>query len=151
MRVVVDANIVFSGILNSDGKIADLLINSKKYFKYIAPNFLKEEIFKYYEKLSKLSDMSIDEVREAEFQVCQDISFISEELIKESSWVAADKLVSDIDPKDITYVAFSKHFKCKIWSGDKQLMNGLLKKGFTHFITTQELYNLREELLINNP
>jgi len=32
MRIIVDANIVFSGILNSEGKIGDLLINGDKTF-----------------------------------------------------------------------------------------------------------------------
>jgi hypothetical protein len=41
-------------------------------------------------------------------------------------------------------VAFAKHFKCKIWSGDKVLIKGLVKKKFTKFITTDELFKLRE-------
>jgi predicted nucleic acid-binding protein len=40
MKIVVDANIIFSGILNSNGKIGDLLINSDKMFSFIAPDFL---------------------------------------------------------------------------------------------------------------
>jgi len=39
VKIIIDANIVFSGILNSNGKIGDLLIDSKKYFSFIAPNF----------------------------------------------------------------------------------------------------------------
>jgi len=35
MKIVVDANIIFSGILNSNGKIGDLLINSGKFFSFI--------------------------------------------------------------------------------------------------------------------
>ena len=31
MRFIVDANMVFSGILNTNGKIGDLLINSKQF------------------------------------------------------------------------------------------------------------------------
>ncbi|MCA4900177.1 MAG: PIN domain-containing protein [Bacteroidota bacterium] len=42
-----------------------------------------------------------------------------------SIWQAAANLVADIDPKDTPYVAFSKHFKCKLWSGDNQLIRGL--------------------------
>ena len=56
------------------------------------------------------------------------LSFYSEGLIKISTWNIANKLVEDIDPNDIHYVAFSKHFRCKIWSGDKSLMKGLSKK-----------------------
>lgn len=144
MKVIVDANIVFSGILNSNGKIGDLLINSQKHFHFIAPEFLRTEIYKHYSKLSKISRLTFEQVREAEYQVCKDITFISEEQIKLSAWLNAEKLVADIDPKDTHYVAYSKHFRCKIWSGDKELIEGLAKKKFTNFITTEELYNWRQ-------
>ncbi len=49
-----------------------------------------------------------------------------------------------MDPNDIHYVAFSKQFRCKIWSGDKELIKGLAKKGFDKFITTDELFRWRE-------
>jgi len=65
VKILVDANIVFSGILNSDGKIGDLLI--------------------------------------------------------------------------------SKQFRCKLWSGDKKLTNGLAKKGYTNIINTDDLYKLRQK------
>lgn len=145
MRVIVDANIVFSGILNSNGKIGDLLINSKKTLEFIAPDFLRAEIRRHYSKLSKISHMTLDEIRESEFQVCKDIIFISEEQIKKSTWLSAMKLVSDIDPNDTHYVAYSKHFRCKIWSGDKELVKGLAKKGFTNFISTEQLFNWRQD------
>jgi predicted nucleic acid-binding protein len=147
VRIIVDANIVFSGILNSNGKIGDLLINSEKHFDFIAPYFLQTEIYKHYPRLSKISGMTADQVREAEFQICKDINFISEEQIKNSFWLSAEKLVADIDPKDIHYIAFSKHFRCKIWSGDKALMRGLAKKGFTNFLTTEEIYKLRQDII----
>ena len=145
MKIIVDANIVFSGILNSNGKIGDLLINSIKHFDFIAPGFLRTEIYKHHPRLSKISGMTIEQVREAEFQICKDITFISEEQIKQTSWLTAEKLVADIDPKDTHYVAYSKHFRCKIWSGDKLLIKGLAKKGFTSFISTDELYKLRQD------
>lgn len=147
MRIIVDANIVFSGILNSEGKIGDLLINGDKTFEFIAPNFLREEISHHYTKLSKISKLSLEQIRESEYQICKEINFISEEQIKKSTWLAAHNLVSDVDPKDTHYVAFSKHFKCKIWSGDKQLMLGLRAKGFNNIISTEELYTLRQKLL----
>jgi len=146
VRIIVDANIVFSGILNSNGKIGDLLINSKKQFEFIAPDFLRSEIHKHYNKLRKISGMTIEQIREAEFQICKDIKFISEEQIKKSIWIAANKLVMDIDQNDTPYIAFSKHFRCKIWSGDKKLMKGLIKKGFNNIITTDEIYKLKANL-----
>ena len=143
MKLIVDANIVFSGILNSNGKIGDLLINSKKKLDFIAPDFLRTEIYKHHSKLCKISKMTLEQVREAEFLICKDINFISAEQIKNSHWLLAEKLVADIDPNDTHYIAYSKHFRCKIWSGDKELIRGLAKKGFTNFISTEELYKQR--------
>ena len=142
MKLIVDANIVFSGILNTNGKIGNLLINSGKRFNFIAPDFLQTEIHKHYPKLIKISGLSRDKILEAELRICRQINFISEEQIKISHWLAAEKLVADIDPKDTHYVAYAKQFRCKIWSGDKVLMRGLEKKGFTHFISTNDLYKL---------
>ena len=143
MKLIVDANIDFSGILNSNGKIGDILINSNKKFDFIAPEFLRTEIYKHHSKICKISKMTLEQVREAEFLICKDIKFISAEQIKNSHWILAEKLVADVDPKDTHYIAYSKHFRCKIWSGDKELIRGLSKKGFTNFISTEELFKLK--------
>ncbi len=145
MRIIVDANIVFSAILNTNGKIGDLLINSGKYVEFIAPDFLRVEIKKHYTRLVKISGLTLDQIQEAEFQIYKGIKFISDEQINITSWINAEKLVSDIDPKDTLYIAYSKHFRCKIWSGDKVLIKGLAKKGFKNFIITDDLFKLIEQ------
>jgi len=63
VKIIVDANIVFSGILNTKGKIGDLLINSENHFEFISPDFLRVEIYKHHKKLSKISGLSLNEVR----------------------------------------------------------------------------------------
>lgn len=145
MNIIIDANIVFSAILNTNGKIGSLLINSQGRFTFIAPDFLRVEIRKHYPKLIKISGLTKEQITEADFRVCKQINFISEEQIKAAHWIVAEKLVADIDPKDVHYVAYAKHFKCKIWSGDKVLMRGLEKKEFHNFISTNELYKLLEK------
>jgi len=147
MRIIVDANIVFSGILNSDGKIGDLLINSGNTFKFISPYFLRIEIQRHHEKLLKISKLTLEHLLESEYQICKSINFISDEQISSKNWNIANDLVFDVDEKDISYVAFSKQFKSKIWSGDISLIKGLANKGFTNFISTNELWNLRQKKL----
>lgn len=110
MKIIVDANIVFSGILNTNGKIGDILINSEKIFSFIASDFLRSEIYSHYEKLMKISKLTITQVREAEYQICKSITFISEEQIDFTSWQYANKLVADIDPNDMVYIAYAKQF-----------------------------------------
>lgn len=92
--------------------------------------------------MMKISKLSIDEIQESEFQIYKCIQFISEEQIKLSAWLKAEDLVANIDPNDIQYIAYSKHSKCKISSGDKALMNGLKKKEFTNFFYADEMYKL---------
>jgi len=145
VKILVDANIVFSGILNSNGKIGDLLINSTKYFTFIAPDFLRHEIKSKYQRLQIISKMSLAQIEEAEYQVCKHITFISEEQITDKYWSEAFELVYDIDRNDIPYIAYSKQFKCKLWSGDKKLFKGLIKKGFKNLVNTEELYGLRQK------
>lgn len=145
MKIIVDANILFSGILNSYGKIGDLLINSKRRFSFIAPEFLRYEIKEKQTRLQLISGLDLAEILEAEYQLSKSITFISEEQIDQKCWDEAYKLVHDIDIKDIQYVAYARQFRCRIWSGDKKLIKGLTAKGFSHIITTDELFDLRNK------
>lgn len=144
MRIIVDANIVFSAILNTNSKIADLLLNSKGIIDFVAPDFLLTEIKKYHKKISLISKLSIDEVQKVENKVTKPILFLNGFNIPESIWIKSEQLVLDIDPKDTAYLAFSLYFKSKIWTGDKQLRTGLIRKGFKNVITTEELFEIRE-------
>lgn len=146
MKVIVDANIVFSGILNTQSKIGDLLINSIGLIDFTAPEFLKIEIRNHYNRLEEIGGLSKDEILESEYRLCKDIKFISEEQIEEDNWKAAFNLVKNGDENDISYVAYSIQFNQKIWSGDKQLIKGLKRKGFDAIITTDELFLMRERI-----
>ena len=137
---------VFSGILNTNGKVGNLLISSHRLIDFIAPDFLRTEIRKHYGRLVKFSGLSLKEITEAEYLICRDIKFIAEEQVSLLNWELSFELVEDIDPYDIHYVAFSKQFKRKIWSGAKKLIRGLAKKGFKDIDTTDELYQIREGL-----
>jgi len=146
VKIIVDANIVFSGILKSNGKIGDLLINSQKRFSFIAPEFLRYEIKDKYPKLQHISGLNLDQVMEAEYRLCKNITFISEEQITQKYWIEANELVKDVDIDDIQYVAYAKQFRCKIWSGDKKLIKGLKAKGFVNIFTTDELFEMTNNL-----
>jgi len=149
MKIVVDANIIFSSILNSNGKIGDLLINSDKFFSFIAPDFLRTEIYNHHDKLMKISNLTLEQILESEYQIYKSITFISEEQISTENWQFADELVSDIDTKDIIYIAYAKQFKCKLWTGDKKLTTGLAKKSYHNILTTDDLFIIRNNKLFS--
>lgn len=145
MKVVVDTNIVFSAILNSNGKIGDLLLNSKQNIEFFSANYLRYEISNHYDKLSKISKQPINKIYQTETFVTKGINFISEEQIAETIWKSAYKLVKNVDIDDIAFVALSKHLRCKLWTGDGILIRGLHKNGYANTITTDELLSYRTE------
>lgn len=146
MKIVVDTNIIFSAILNSNGKIGDLLLNSGKYFDFYSSEYLRFEIEKHYDKLSKISNKPIEKIAETEYFIIKGIKFIPEEIITESNWRTSYKLVKDIDLDDIAFVALSKHLRCKLWTGDNILIRGLNKMGFKNTIQTEELLKYRNDI-----
>lgn len=142
MKIIVDANIVFSGILNANGRIGDMLINNSADNMFISPEFLRSEISNHYTKLVKISKRTLPQIIESEYRLCKHVNFISEEQIAHVHWQEANKLVFDIDPNDVVYIAYALHFQCKLWSGDKVLMKGLAKKGFLDVVNTNDLHTL---------
>lgn len=48
------------------------------------------------------------------------------------------RIIVDID--DSEFVALTEHIKGKLWSGDKQLIEGLREKGWNKVISTEELF-----------
>lgn len=104
----------------------------------------KTELRKYYSKISKMSMLSISEIEKIENKITKPIDFMSGIHIPEIKWTLAENMVKDIDIKDTPYVAFSLFYKCKIWSGDKVLRNGLENKGYKNVISTEELFEIRE-------
>lgn len=146
MKLIIDANIVFSAILNTNGKIADLLLNSNDKLSFLAPSFLRSEIRKHHSKISKVSKLKPSEILDLEFLLFNKIIFMSEEILDDWAWERAFELTKDIDEKDTPYVAFGLFFECKIWTGDKKLLSGLSKKGFDEIILTNDLYAIVNEM-----
>lgn len=63
MIVVVDTNIVFSGILNPEGTISDLLLNSSNNFDFFAPTAIVQELEKHHKKLLRISRYSESDLK----------------------------------------------------------------------------------------
>ena len=57
MKIVVDTNIIFSSLLNSDGVIGDLIFNSSKHFEFYSCSYMRFEIQKHWGKLKKISKL----------------------------------------------------------------------------------------------
>jgi predicted nucleic acid-binding protein len=69
VKIVVDTNIVFSGLLHSSGTIGDLLFNSDKVFQFYSCDYMRFEIEKHWDKLLRLSKLTEQQLHEAHYQL----------------------------------------------------------------------------------
>ena len=58
VKIIIDTNVIFSGLLNTDGTIGDLLFNSDGVFEFYSCSYMRHEIEKHWEKLKSISKLS---------------------------------------------------------------------------------------------
>ncbi len=105
--------------------MVEILLHPENKFKFFAPTLLRVEIDRYEEKLASTSKLSTWALHEASSKVMEKLTFISEDLISQESWIQAFELVNQIDESDTPFVALALDLKCKLWTGDKKLSQGL--------------------------
>jgi predicted nucleic acid-binding protein len=135
IRLVVDANVVISSLINKGVPFSVFLSNSiLRKFEFIAPEFLLEEVRKHKQKILKFTRFSEQEFEEAYDFLIGEITFIPaddfSEFLHEAKKLAPHE-------KDAPYIALSIAFNCPIFSGDK----GLLKREKINTKSPRELLN----------
>jgi len=105
--IVIDTNIIFSGLLNPNGKIGDLLLNSSDSFEFFAPDIILEELANHHNKLVKASKFSEDEIEFLKRMLLRKIELIDLHNIRPETWEKSIDLVHDIDEFDAPFIALA--------------------------------------------
>lgn len=145
MKIVVDTNIIFSGLLSPNGKISDLLLNSSDKFDFYSPTYLLDELENHKLKLLKISGFFENELEFMKRNIFKKIEFIDLEYISDSTWVKAIELTKKVDEYDAPFVALALELESAIWTGDKKLAMGLKNKGIDWVLTTDSIAQLRDD------
>lgn len=145
-KIIVDTNIIFSCLLNSQGLIGDLIFNSENVFEFYSNQYMRFEIHKHWKKLLKISRLTDTELQTAYETMLTRLNFINEELIPPRVWEKAEVIVADIDIDDTDFVALTRYLKGNLWTGDKPLYEGLRARRFRTVYNTQDMIKLRERL-----
>ncbi len=142
MRVVVDTNIAFSAILNTNSKISKIILQPRSSLNLYSTKQLTDEIAEHWSKLKKISKYSDRQLHETVVLITNKIRFIHPELIPISLFKKAENLTKDSDIDDTEFVALTEHVRGKLWTGDKELRKGLQKNKWDKVISTDELYQI---------
>jgi predicted nucleic acid-binding protein len=145
-KIIVDTNIIFSCLLNSQGTIGDLIFNSETVFDFYSNQYMRFEIRKHWQKLLKISKLIDTELQTAYDTMLTKLTFVNEQLIPQRDWEKAEAVVADIDIDDTDFVALTRYLKGSLWTGDKPLYDGLKTKRFRIVYNTQDMIKLRERL-----
>lgn len=132
--VVVDTNLLFSALIPRASKIREYLL--KPDVTFYAPNFLITEIYAHKEKLLLHSKLTEDEFYLFFDGLIERIKFLPISFISKESKQKAYELCKDIDVKDTPFVALAIQLNLPLWTGDKQLKQGLIAKGYDKFLGT---------------
>jgi predicted nucleic acid-binding protein len=142
LDIVIDTNIIFSAILNKKSNISQIILYSRELFNFTTPNFSKSELYNHKNKIISITGYSEDKLNKLIEMFFEKITLIDENIIPDKQYEIAYNLCADIDQNDLFFVAVANHLNAKLWTGDKKLVGGLKKKGFTQLIDTKEMFEL---------
>ena len=133
MELVIDANILMSALIASEGRTIDLIFNEK--LRLFAPDYLIGEISAHEQEILEKSKLS-----RAEFDVLLSIVSSRIDFVPKSEFTShlrnAEAVTPDED--DAEYFALALKLGCAIWSNDKKLKTQATVKIFS----TAEVMNM---------
>jgi predicted nucleic acid-binding protein len=133
----VDTNIFFSALISAESLFAKTMLGAENGFYVCETTFV--EIFNHKEKLIKASRMSPEDVAHLYYILLKRVQAYKEDLISQENWKSAYDLCRDIDESDTPHVALALEINALLWTGDKRLKEGLLKKGFNNFFVPDNI------------
>jgi putative PIN family toxin of toxin-antitoxin system len=149
VKIVVDTNIVFSGLLTPNGKISDLLMNSDNKFEFYSPQSILEELDRHHNKLCSISKLQTTEINFLKRLILKKINIIDLEIVSIENWHRAIELTNNIDEFDAPFIALSLELDASLWTGDKKLINGLSSLGINWVLNTSDVQIIRDEYTID--
>ena len=70
------------------------------------------------------------------------ITVLADDELTESDIENAENFTQQIDMDDTIFIAFALALNSLLWTGDRKLLNGVKRKGFTNIISTKELKDI---------
>lgn len=116
MELVIDANILMSALIATEGKTYDMMFNDR--IKLFAPEFLFDELEKHRSEIMEKSGLD-----EHDFELFLTLISSRIEIVPKDEFMQLIPEAEAItpDPNDTEYIALALKMRCAIWSNDKKL------------------------------
>jgi len=118
MELVIDANILMSALIATEGKTYDLIFNDR--IRLFSVDKLLEELEKYKSEILEKSGLSGYDFDIFVSLISSEIEFVSYSEI--NKFIPESEKISP-DSNDTEYFALALKLRCAIWSNDKKLKN----------------------------
>lgn len=122
VRLVVGTNLVFSAVLNSNSRIARILIAGKRHFEFHGCAFLHAELLRHRPKLKSLTGLSNAEVEEVMDKVTGSIRFEDGTTLSSRLILDTEPVPAKVDLKDVPFVARARKLRARLGRGDRALV-----------------------------
>lgn len=123
---IVDANVLMSILISGKAVYRNLL----REYIFLSSDFAFIEIDKYQKIILQKAKLDSDSFKHFSYFVFSSVHFLPNYVIDEAVKEKAINLVSDVDIKDVAYVALSMQLDITLLTRDQVLHDGLRKKGF---------------------
>lgn len=134
MKLIIDANILFSALIKEGTTRHILLFSEHEFFM---PEYALEEFEKHFQEIKKKTNLNGEKLNEL---INELIKHSEIKIILLNEFEKHKKSAEEISPdfNDSAYIALAIHLKCAIWSNDKLLKN----QNKIKIISTKELIKL---------
>ena len=105
-KLVVDSNIVFSAILNTNSRITQILLMGNDFYDFYAPKYIRTEIWEHHEKIKKIAKLNNEEFIEVYELILKNITILNHSIVDKRNYREALELCKNIDIDDTPFVEF---------------------------------------------
>lgn len=123
---VLDANILMSMLISGKADYRPLLT----FFNFILPDFVMVEVEKYSDVIKQKSRLNDAESLQWTYFVFSQLTILPRYALQRESLIKAEELLTNVDLKDVSYVALAMQLDLPLLTRDKPLYHGLKKQGF---------------------
>ena len=133
MKLILDANIIFSCLMSGKKFYIDLLTQNQCF----SPDFIFEEIKKYEKRIIEKAGIIVN-FKEFAKEIFSNLVIIPRIAIENESWKKAHEFCKDVDEKDTAYLALAIELDLPLLTRDKKLHKKLKNKQFENVILLEK-------------